>query len=798
MSIEKIKKYFVRFPAVGCVSLLICGILASEYLPIAGVGFISISILAIYLSLVHKQSLKSSFQFSVLIIFFLIGALFHLVNNLYFHQNVVQKTQTVNHIVIDGWISSDVVEINNTARFIFQSENIYDRNINFPFEKRLNVYVNRMSRKSVTPSLSIGKRLRLTGTLEQLSYQRNPGGYDWGRYLELNDIHGTFIVRDTIIQLLDSRDQKAKFPALVQHLRKILDKRLCSMYDSIQASFLRGLLLAEKSEIPRDINRSFILTGTIHILVVSGTHIGIIALFLYGLFSFLRFPRITRTISVIIGLVFYSFLTGSEPPVVRATIMASVVLIGMLIERKTYLINSLAIAALIILIWNTKFLFNAGFQLSFISVWGLFYFSPKLRGIKKFFPMKFHSFKLFQIVAEIIIASSAAIIAIIPFVVHYFNFFSIIALPANILAIPLGSVTIVLGILSLLVSFISNTIAFTFVAVNNFIIFLLIWIIKESASIPFAFIEVYRSNLILYLIYFSAVIVIFNLSNKRILFSGLVVLLLLINVFIWWEFSDSSNKKLRMTVLDVGQGDAIYLEFPGGKNVLIDAGFGDANSDAGKKVVLPFLKHNGTKSLNSMVLSHDDEDHIGGALSVINTIQVKQLILPYGQTSELLKTITQTAIKRGTEIVRLKAGEIFDVGTNVPIYVMNPFDSLGNENASSYVFKIIFGSRSILLTGDIGLEIEEALIRRYGVFLQSDILKVSHHGSETSTSNLFLSTVKPIYAIISAGKSNIYNHPSNKILDLLTQSGVIIHRTDTEGAIVFQTDGQSIEEVKWH
>jgi competence protein ComEC len=271
----------------------------------------------------------------------------------------------------------------------------------------------------------------------------------------------------------------------------------------------------------------------------------------------------------------------------------------------------------------------------------------------------------------------------------------------------------------------------------------------------------------------------------------LPVVLLLANAFTWYVvWSETPKGILTVAFLDVGQGDAIYIEAPNGNQVLVDGGSGRQILRA-LGAVMPFYDH----SLDVVIATHSDADHIGGLPFVLDRFNVGAVLEP-GVGSET--NIYQEFEKRANDGTRLhelaRRGMRLRLDNNVALDILFPDqDPTGWEtNTASIVARLVYGESSFLLTGDSPIKIEKYLITLDGEKLQSDVLKAGHHGSRTSSAPEYTAIVKPEYAIISVGKNNRYGHPHQEVLDLFAKLGATIFRTDASGTIVFKSDGATL------
>lgn len=252
--------------------------------------------------------------------------------------------------------------------------------------------------------------------------------------------------------------------------------------------------------------------------------------------------------------------------------------------------------------------------------------------------------------------------------------------------------------------------------------------------------------------------------------------------------SENVTGSLRVSVLDIGQGDAIFIESPTGQEVLVDGGPNRAVLSALSKV-MPFYD----RSIDLLVISNPDKDHIAGFVDVIKDFKVGAMLIPGTITStEIYKTLLSVAEKSGVKIILGRRGEQIDIGGGSYIDVLFPDRDVSglDTNTGSLIAKLVYGKTAMLLTGDAPTGVEDYLVRIDGVNLQSNILKVAHHGSKTSVSQAFYGMVNPQMAAISVGAGNSYGHPNKETLDMLSQFGIKTLRTDQLGTIRFISDGE--------
>ena len=263
-----------------------------------------------------------------------------------------------------------------------------------------------------------------------------------------------------------------------------------------------------------------------------------------------------------------------------------------------------------------------------------------------------------------------------------------------------------------------------------------------------------------------------------------------------WRSQSSPAPTLRVTFLDVGQGDAAVVETPGGGTMVVDAGRSFEDGDAGRQIVLPYLRSRGIDRVHALALTHADDDHSGGAKTLLQRIRVDRVLIPSGAQAEpTLAPIQQLANQRRIPVVEVGAGQTLDFNDGCLAEVLNPLTPQRAEsekdNDRSLVLRIRRGATSLLLTGDVE-ESAEARMTRQIPDLAADVFKAPHHGSKTSTSARFLDRVRPQLAIISAGKRNNFGHPHPTVLHRLQSRGIRTLRTDLHGAITIESNGQTL------
>ena len=653
-------------------------------------------------------------------------------------------------------------------------------------------------REKVYGKLNPGNIIYCTGTYLKGREQRNPYEYDYNKYLNSKNITGLFHIYDSDEFKIISGN-KNQISGLLYSVRKKIDDLIHLIHYPQTAGLLRGLLLGDRSEIDFATRTDFINSGVVHILAVSGLHTGYILFIFILLFG--RFGIYTRSVLTIAGLLCFMFITGSAPSVTRATIMSVVLIVSFLSNRSSNIINSAAIAAVLILIINPNEIYNPGFQLSFAAVLSIGIVYPRIRSFINSFKLKNHFIKnLFLFIS----VSLSAQIGTLPFTLVYFSKFSIIALLTNLVVIPVIGFIIGNSFITIIAGLSFHSIAVYFGAATDLITGLLMDFVKFTGNLVYSFVWIRHYTIydsIVFYFFLGALLILLPVI-KKIWLKIIVTASITVLIFFYSSFDNEKLLKdnlLSIMMIDVGQGDSFLIQFPNGKTALIDAGEANQFIDTGERIIIPLLDNLGIEKIDYGFISHLDLDHYGGFVSLLHNNRINEIYRPLPDSSEkslrFEKFLTAQKIKsKYYEKSELSVG-------NVKIYFLNnPFEPVYKElssNDRSGVLKIVFGRTSFLFTGDCEFAAERMLIESFGNILDSDVLKVGHHGSSTGSSFGFLKLVSPKISLVSSGIKNKFDHPSESVIVSLRKFGSKIYRTDFEGAILLQSDSDEIKKIEW-
>jgi competence protein ComEC len=632
------------------------------------------------------------------------------------------------------------------------------------------------------PRIKPGQKWQLSVRLKRPHGFANPGGFDYGRWLIQQGMGATGYVRT-------SHHNQLLNPAQGQWINRLRDWLRQQVQSSLPGQPLAGvmsaLMVADRSQVSNVQYQTLTATGTNHLLAISGLHIGLVAgLIFFLLRRFALYLCFTGTwsysgripvdhmaaIGALLGAWFYAALAGFALPTQRALVMLSVALITSLLARRTSVAQLLALALLAVLILDPLAIASASFWLSFGAVAVLLYGYAGRLGRTSWW----HNWGYSQYLV---------VLGLLPLLGLLFNQFSLTAPLANLIAIPLVGLVCVPIILLAAVLLMSGaeSLAQPILQAVDYLLTALWWYLNLLASelpaYPVSLPQGYRFWLAIPLF---IVAVIWGLAPKGIPGRWLSLVLLL-PLFVPYRLLPPTGA-VKVTILDVGQGLALVLETHR-HTLLYDTGprYGE-RLDAGSAVILPYLRQQGIHQIDTLIVSHHDQDHRGGLASLLAAhVPVKKIITGSDKT------------QLATPTVRCQAGDHWQWdGVQFSfLYGGQDYPSASvKENNKSCVLKVSTAGSTLLIPGDIGSSIEKRLVSRYGNQLKADLLIAPHHGSNSSSSWSFLQQVKPEQVVYSSGYRNPFNHPSPKVVSRYQQLGTKSHTTADSGAISYYLANQ--------
>jgi len=672
-----------------------------------------------------------------------------------------------------------------------------------------------------------GRELIFEGILTQPKGVRNPGGFDYRRYLAQKGVGATIFSYAYAIE--PGEGKKGNF--LVQAGLRIRKQIIYVIENSLphqQAGLMNGMLIGYKEGLSEEVQEAFSNAGLSHIMAVSGANVAFLLLPLAFLLKLLRIRKLFANLFLIAFLTLFVFVTGFEPSVLRAVFMASILLIAEILYREPDTYAAIALSCMILLVISPCMLFNIGFQLSYGAtlsivmlykniknlITGHFHCKPDQRKIDSKSRNDTARTILPGWITEILAATLAAQLGVLPVTLLYFNKISLVAIITNLLAVPMLELITILGSLMALLGQFSLVISQVIGYLNSVFLSAVLYITKFATGVPFAVVTIVTPPLILAVAYYIVVwFLLWYKPLKNIVIKSRHIAVILSAAAIFVLAVGLQPTQMEVVFLDVGQGDSSFIRTYSGETVLIDGG-GSSNpqqiSKIGETVVLPFLLDMGVSKLDAVIASHPHSDHTQGLCDVLKQMKVNRLVLPSLEDESGFADLIQVAEVRNIPVSRCSENDTIRLDDKTCFQVLSPEincsvdkDSLNN---TSLVLKLIYGQTSVLFTGDAEAEVEEKLVAKaspasedaisvlstdVASFLSADVIKIAHHGSISSTGKAFLERVNPQAAIISVGKNN-FGHPSQVTLDLLERCNVNYFRTDECGAVILKSNGRTV------
>ena len=682
---------------------------------------------------------------------------------------------------IYGKILSIPQNKDNKTQFFFSVNKIEFDGIvkNFNNEKVL-VSLNTEGKFNIYDSYKIRGRLSVPFK------SGNPSQFDYGNYLRNFDTYAVFYgrnpysMKDLNIPCYEKLSGKKTYiEKTIQEINNYREKILnvhSKYLQSPNLEILGGIVFGDDAvSTPKNIKQSFVNSGLLHILAASGMNVGFIYSFFFLIMNWFKVPFKINTCICILAVLAYVLMTGLGASVVRAALMLLFVLIGKLIDRDAHSISLLSFVAFIMLIYNPMYINDVGFQLSFIVTFGLLVMTPYVIQSKH----KFVNWLIGSVTIPIF-----AQLWVIPIQIFYFNNISIYSVFANIMSVPILFIISFGGFISSLLSIIqpiSDFICMVFDFILNPLITLLVNISDFWGNLPNSTLQTTHPNPCQIIIYYLILINITLFFRGKYLKQLKICLFTLLSILLLSTIS-IPNHNLEITAFDVGNADAFMIKTTDNKYLMIDtgkAGYNSGKSQA-EMLILKYFKDRGIKNLDSIIITHFDNDHSGGAIDLIKGIKVNQIFVnSITHNSKQAKGIYKAAREKDTKIIEAENNQtVFNNdGIKITNYLVKDIAGVG-DNESSIITLLQYNDFSMLFTGDAGIETFNKL--KQNLPQNISVLKVPHHGASGVINKHLANYFNPIYSIISTGE-NKFGHPSIYTTETLRMSKIL--RTDINNSI---------------
>jgi len=662
-----------------------------------------------------------------------------------------------------------------------------------------------------------GERLRLSGTIIEPRGRRNPGGFDYRFYLLSQGIDALIYPSKARVSSLGP-GEVGKLTESAVFIRSAMTESIKSALPSPSAELLTAILFGQRHHLPSEVEENFRRAGVGHLMAVSGLHVGIIATMILGLWRRLNLKGNLPLILAIALVIVYAYLTGMRPSALRAALMVSIALAALLLDRERDLPTAVAFAALVTLFINPLLLFTIGFQLSYAATLALIYIYRPLERILVYLYCP-------RYLLAPLVVTMAAQIGVLPLCIYYFQYIPTGVLLFNLLLLPIIALVVGLGLTGALISLVFP-VGGTYLLWASRPLLELMLLITALSSLPGFYVPLKPPGILLLFIFYGflavALLFYFRWENHnrllgeisllvyaQLVFSRLLPVksirmhlvvgsvLILAIIFIWSGILLPSQSMLTVTFIDVGQGASALIETPCGAVIMVDAGGEPAwrgnPGEIGERVLLPFLRRQGIRSIDLAVITHPHEDHFGGFISLVGEIDLERILIsPIAGTTEYYDNLLNQAQLAGSVVSQSVNGQIWRCGPDLTLEIIGPPEPLlrgtnSDLNNNSIVFFLHYGETRMLFTGDIE---DAAVIDLFGrrADLRADLLLIPHHGGFMEAMPAFLEAVRPSLAVIQVGP-NSFGHPHPYIIGALEEADVPIYRNDHHGAIIVKTDG---------
>ena len=659
----------------------------------------------------------------------------------------------------------------------YQSEKIPIRNIR--------VFL----KENIKKDLRTGMIIQVSGELERVSAPRNPGEFDSQQYYACQGIY--YFMKNGIIQ------KKSRSYSRYGQFLTDLRGRIAGILEVAageDAGIYQAMLLGEKSSLDEEVKLRYQMAGMVHILAISGLHISVLGM---GLFSLLKKFSLGNGLAGFLALsviLQYGMLTGGSVSAMRAVCMFVLAIGARILGRSYDLLTALAASAILLLLDTPAYLYSSSFLLSFGAVAGLGIVAPALNRLVE-------SDRAW---VKTLLSSLAVQFTTLPVLLRMYGEVSVLGIILNLVVLPTVSVVLICGLCCAGIGFVSIQLAGFCLIPGKILLSCYEKLCVLAVAVPFCTWiggapKIWKC-VVYYVILLGGIQAAWFLREKggcrvrRFLPRGICVAVVCVSVLI---LGFRQRGELLITCLDIGQGDGIVIQLPGGKNVMVDGGSSSKKNVASYQI-LPYLKNQGISVVDAMLISHTDLDHISGVQELLTlkekhltTLRIRNLLLPDWKAPEAVYHELEEQAKRcGISVIRLHQGQKLRFGgVSLKILAPEPGADGTDVNEEGVVLELEYGKFRGLFTGDIGAETEKKLLPELD---DVDFLKVGHHGSRYSTCQEFLDGIKPELAVISCSETNTYGHPSPETTERLEQNGIQTEYTMKNGAITVISDGKSM------
>jgi len=781
LTLSDIRKY----PAILTVLPLTAGILLGSLLkPVVSNTYLLASlVLLLLIGIKLYLKLLPRFSNNKLLTAYLIIILFFGIGRCALYENSSQNKQLDDLLSGEreqnAIIHASVIEqpeiTDNQARILIETDSISSPGDTLLSHVKIlcNIYRNKY-KESAPENLRLGDMVTIQGKLKQLPHKKNPGEFDYGRYLK---IHGIDAILTSYgfdnVRVTGCSDPGFYNANIIYPVRNYCSNVIDKYIGGNEGEFLKGLVIGERSGITKQAKEDFVNAGVAHIIAVSGLNVAYILICITLLLTFVPLKYKYKVFISILFLVFYMNLTGNVPSIVRAVIMASVFLLSRLLERKPNPYSIISFAALVVLVINPSQLFDAGFLLSFSAVISIVLLYPRLEKIlSRFINLEgANGFAAsFRIILSYLLVTLSAFVGLLPIIAIMFERVSLISIITNLIVVPFSNLVLGIGFLLILVSLVSGWLASVIASTASAILYGLLWFINYTAGFDLSYVETYGFDTLLFFTYYLFIYLILT-TNKINYKARFALFVLLIANFFLFDSILSRKEQLRIACLDTGKSSSTLISI-GGFNALIDAGASGMNYNSAERTVIPYLKRQRIDNIDLLILTDLDFSEYSNLVYFILNFPVTRAILPSYSESLFENDFVKSVFK------------------NIDVKFSDGDFSSDNSQGIRLVFKdgyvecIYENVRFVFSEGDM----------KAGE--RADVLQVLDAGTFENYSPSFISHLNPAIVVTShaSGRSS---RQYEVFKQTLRSVGINLIDLPESGAAIFESDGKKIWRVIW-
>ena len=646
----------------------------------------------------------------------------------------------------------------NNEEFVITNITFKDYGVRFDLkgkEKVIGYVYCKDDEFSLYDDFVLGDRVLITGNLSSISNNTVPNTFNYKKYLISNEIYN-------VIEITDIKKVNANISLFYKIKNKLYERG--KMLDK-SYPYINSLIFGNNSYLDEDVLASYRENGISHLFAISGLHISIFIMIISYVLDRMKIPLFFKSLILILILLFYMFLTNFSMSVLRGAIFTILILINKLLKLDIPIFNLLLLTLCIILFMNPLNINNVGLLYSFLVTLFLVVFSHIINGKSKVY-------SLFMI-------SFIAFLVSYPITINNFNQVNFLSVIYNVFFVPYVS--------SILLPF--TLVSFVFPFLDD-VLFFFVKIIEISSqflnSISIFKVSMCKMNVLMICVYFVIICKLFlSWNGKKCRY--LICLFIFFVIHFFFPFLKNDY----VMYFDVGQGDSSIVRVDGVVSLIdtggiLSYGEGEYNYKISKNKLIPYLKSNGIRKIDNLILTHGDFDHMGEAINLVNNFKVEKVIFNCGEFNDLEKELIKVLDKK--KIKYYSCIKELNIDKNKLHFLQTK--EYDNENDNSNVIYTELNGYKFMFMGDAGVEKEKDILNKYKIS-NVDVLKVGHHGSKTSSSKTFINEINPKYSVISVGKNNRYGHPNKEVLNNLEQSK--IYRTDQDGSIMFKIKNNKLK-----